>query len=52
MENSAGIPGISYDFNTQNIATFENNRKYKGGMVLVAYIDFETAPTDSFQLKF
>ena len=38
------IAGYVYNFNTQ---TFEENVKYKGHILLVAYIDFETkAPTN------
>ena len=41
-----GQPGYVYNFNTQNLITFEENSKYKEDMPLVAYIDFETtAPT-------
>ena len=36
-----------YNFNIQNLLTFEESLKYKGDIPLVAYIDFETtAPTD------
>ena len=47
IENCTGQPGIIYNFNTQNLITFENDFKYNGDIPLVAYIDFETtAPTD------
>ena len=46
-ENFTGPPGYVYNFNTQSILTFEENLKYKGGIPLVVYINFETAaPTD------
>ena len=41
VENSTGHPGYVYNFNTQNLLTFE------GDVPLVAYVDFETtASTD------
>ena len=47
FENCTGQPGYAYNFNTQNLLTFEENLKYNGDIPLVAYIDFETtAPTD------
>ena len=47
FENYTGQPGYDYNFNTQNILTFEENLKYKGDVPLVAYIDFEMmAQTD------
>ena len=45
-----GKPGVVYDFNLQNLVTFEDNKKYikyKGDIPLCVYADFETtAPTD------
>ena len=42
-----GKPGYVYNFDTQNILTFEENLKFKHDIPLTAYIDFETtAPTD------
>ena len=47
MLNRAGIPGVLYNFDTQNLINFEGNLKYKGDFSFVAYCDFETkAPTD------
>ena len=47
IESCAEQPGIIYNFNTQNLITFENDLKYKVDISLVAYIEFETtAPTD------
>ena len=47
IENFTGQSGIVYNFNTQNLITFENDLKYGGHIPLVAYIDFETtAPTN------
>ena len=48
MQHCSGVPGIVYNFNNQNLVTFEDNLGYKGDLPVVAYIDFETtAPTDS-----
>ena len=49
MEHCSGVPGIIYNFNNQNLVTFEDNLGYKGDLPVVAYIDFETtAPTNSY----
>ena len=43
----SGVPGIVYDFSTQNLVTYENNIKYKGDLPMTLYFDFETtAPTE------
>ena len=43
----SGKPGYVYNFNVQNLLTFEENLKFKQDIPLTAYIDFETtAPTD------
>lgn len=48
MENCTGLPGLIYQFDSQNLVTFEDNLKYKSDMLVVAYINFETTtPTDS-----
>ena len=48
MEHCSGVPGIVYNFNNQNLVTFEDNLGYKGDLPVVAYIHFEaTAPTGS-----
>ena len=48
MEHCFGVPGIVYNFNNQNLVTFEDNLGYKSDLPVVAYIYFETtAPTDS-----
>ena len=47
FKNCTGRPGYVYNFNTQNLFTFEENLKFKHGIPLTAYIDFETtAPTN------
>ena len=44
----SGIPGIVYNFNTQNLVTFEDNLKHKSDIPIAIYFDFETtAPTDT-----
>ena len=41
--------GVLYDFNLQNIVTFEDNLKYKGDIPFCVYADFETtAPTSDY----
>ena len=42
MEHCSGVPGIIYNFNNQNLVTFEDNLGYKGDLPVVAYINFET----------
>ena len=47
IKSCTGIPGFAYNFNTQNLLTFEENLKFKGNIPSAVYIDFETtAPTD------
>ena len=47
MKYCSGVPGIIYNFNNQNLVSFEDNSGYKCDLPVVAYIDFETtAPTD------
>ena len=47
LECCNGKAGFVYNFDTQNILTFEENLKLKHDIPLTAYIDFETtAPTD------
>ena len=42
FENCSGRHGYVYNFNTENMLTFEENLKYKGDIPLIAYVDFET----------
>ena len=50
IKNCSGKPGLIYDFNIQNLVSFEDNLKHKGDIPLCAYADFETtAPTDDYQ---
>ena len=50
LSNCFGHPGIAYDFNVQNLITFEDTYKYKDKIPLTAYADFETvAPSDDYQ---
>ena len=47
LECCNGKPGFVYNFDTQNVLTFEDNLKLKHDIPITAYIDFETtAPTD------
>ena len=45
IEICAGIPGIVYNFNNQNLITFGENLKYKGDLPMVVYFDCETTAT-------
>ena len=48
VDNCSGINGIVYNFNNQNLVTFEDSLKYKGDLPMVIYFDYETtAPTDN-----
>ena len=50
IKQCSGKHDIVYDFNIQNVVSFEENLKYKGDIPLCAYADFEaTAPTDDYQ---
>ena len=43
-----GIPGVIYNFNNQNLVTYQDNLKYKGDLPITIYFDFETtAATDN-----
>ena len=49
MEHCSGVPWIIYNFNNQNLVSFDDNFGYKGDLAVVAYIDFgTTAPTDAY----
>ena len=49
IQNCTGITGILYNFDTQNLITFEDNLKYKGDFPFVAYYVFKTTdPTDFY----
>ena len=49
IEHCLGQLGIIYDFNLQNLVTFEDNLKYKGEIPVTYYVGFETiAPTDDY----
>ena len=46
IENCSGIPGAVYNFNNQNLVSFEENLKSKGDLPMVIYFEYETtAPT-------
>ena len=42
IKNCSGKPGIVYNFNIQNIVSFEDNLKYIGDVPFSVYADFET----------
>ena len=48
MENCSGRPGVVYDFNNQNLISYQDNFHAKGDVPFVIYFDFETtARTDN-----
>ena len=48
MDNCSGSPGVIYNFNNQNLISYQNNFRTKGDLPFVIYFDFETtAPTDT-----
>ena len=47
--NCSGIPGVIYNFNNQNLISYQDNFNAKGDVPFVVYFDFETAaPTFNF----
>ena len=47
-ENCSGRPGVVYNFNNQNLISYEDNFHGRGDVPFVIYFDFETtAPTDN-----
>lgn len=48
IDSCSGVPGIVYNFHTQNLITFEDNLKNRGDLAMTFYFDLETtAPTDN-----
>lgn len=48
LENCSGVPRIIYNFNTQNLISFQDNFHAKGDLPFAVYFDFKTtAPTDN-----
>ena len=48
MANCSGRPGVVYNFNNQNLISYQDNFHAKGNVPFVIYFDFETtAPTDN-----
>ena len=48
MENCSGRPGVVYNFNNQNLISYQNNFRAKYDIPFAIYFDFETAaPTDN-----
>ena len=48
IDSCSGIPGIVYNFHTQNLITFEDNLKNKGDLPMTFYFDLgTTSPTDN-----
>ena len=47
-KNCSGRPGVVYNFNNQNLISYQDNFHTKGDVPFVVYFDFETtAPTDN-----
>ena len=48
-KNCSGIPGIVYNFNNQNLISYQDNFNAKGDVPFVVYFEFEnTSPTFNF----
>ena len=48
MINCPGRPGVVYNFNNQNLISYQDNFHAKGDVAFVIYFDFETtARTDN-----
>ena len=48
MEHCSGGPRVGYNFNNQNLISYQDNFHAKGDVPFVIYFDFETAaPTDT-----
>ena len=48
INNCSGAPGVVYDFNNQNLISYQDNFHAKGDIPFLIYFDFEiTAPTDN-----
>ena len=48
MENFSGRPGVVYNFNNQNLISYQDNFRAKGDIPFTIYSNFETtAPTDN-----
>ena len=48
MANCSVRPGIVYNFNNQNLISYQDNLRAKGDVPFVIYFDLETtAPTDN-----
>ena len=49
IESCSSVPGVVYNFNNQDLVTFEDNFKSKGDLSFALYFDFETtASTDNY----
>ena len=48
VSNCLGAPGVVYNFNNQNLKSYQDNFDAKGDIPFVIYFDFETTvPTDN-----
>ena len=46
IKNCSGKPGVVYNFNIQNMASYEDNLKYVGDLPFSVYADFETSASN------
>ena len=48
INNCSGRPGVIYNFNNQNLVSYQGNFHVKGDVLLVVYFDYETTvPADN-----
>ena len=48
INRCSGAPGVIYNFNNQNLISYQDNFQAKGDILFVIYFDFETTvPTDN-----
>ena len=50
IKHCSGIPVTLYNFNTENLITFEDNLNYERGLPFVAYSEFETTAPKAVKL--
>ena len=50
IKSCSGVPGILYNFNTENVVSFEDILKCKDGLLFVAYCDLETITSSDYLL--
>ena len=43
MNNCSGRPGVIYNFNNQNLVSYQDNSHAKGDVSFVVYFDYEAS---------